>query len=250
VIFKKFWSSIRAQLNKLANVFWEADPIAQMRYEYDAAVEELKSGRVGLEQYRGLVEQVTRQVREGERHLAKLQAQTKAYLKVGDRETAARFALEVQKAKAALEQNREQLATHETAYENNLKKIKHANKSLADIREKIERYDAELKMSEAEAEIAKLSESFDFNVTTDFGELEQVLQSKIDKNRGAVRVASDLSERGIAEIDAQEAMEASLAEDALRELELEMGLVSPATVNAPEVEKQLGPVAAVIEEQS
>jgi phage shock protein A len=250
VIFKKFWSSIRAQLNKLANVFWEADPIAQMRYEYDAAVEELKSGRVGLEQYRGLVEQVTRQVREGERHLAKLQAQTKAYLKVGDRETAARFALEVQKAKAALEQNREQLATHETAYENNLKKIKHANKSLADIREKIERYDAELKMSEAEAEIAKLSESFDFNVTTDFGELEQVLQSKIDKNRGAVRVASDLSERGIAEIDAQEAMEASLAEDALRELELEMGLVSPATVNAPEVEKQLGPVSPIIEEQS
>jgi phage shock protein A len=250
VIFKKFWSSIRAQLNKLANVFWEADPIAQMRYEYDAAVEELKTGRVGLEQYRGLVEQVTRQVREGERHLAKLQAQTKAYLKVGDRETAARFALEVQKAKAALDQNREQLATHETAYENNLKKIKHANKSLADIREKIERYDAELKMSEAEAEIAKLSESFDFNVTTDFGELEQVLQSKIDKNRGAVRVASDLSERGIAEIDAQEAMEASLAEDALRELELEMGLVSPATVNAPEVEKQLGPVSPIIEEQS
>lgn len=250
MIFKKFWSSIRAQLNKLANVFWEADPIAQMRYEYDAAVEELKTGRVGLEQYRGLVEKVTRQVREGERHLAKLQAQTKAYLKVGDRETAARFALEVQKAKAALDQNREQLATHEKAYDNNLKKIKHANKSLADIREKIERYDAELKMSEAEAEIAKLSESFDFNVTTDFGELEQVLQGRIDQNRGAVRVASDLSERGIAEIEAQEAMEATLAEDALRELELEMGLVSPATANAPEVEKQLGPVNPIVEEQS
>jgi phage shock protein A len=256
VIFKKFWSAIRAQLNKLANVFWEADPIAQMRYEYDAAVEELKTGRLGLEQYRGLVEKVTRQVREGERHLAKLQAQTKAYLKVGDRETAARFALEVQKAKAELAQNSEQLATHEKAYDNNLKKIKHANKSLAEIREKIERYDAELKMSEAEAEIAKLSESFDFNVTTDFGELEQVLQGRIDQNRGAVRVASDLSERGIAEIDAQEAMEATLAEDALRELELEMGLVSPATINAPEVEKQLGPVSEtspiipIIEEQS
>ena len=33
MIFTKFWSSIRAQLNKLANVFWEADPVAQMRYE-------------------------------------------------------------------------------------------------------------------------------------------------------------------------------------------------------------------------
>lgn len=243
MIFQKFWASIRAQLNKLANVFWEADPIAQMRYEYDKAVAELKEGRLGLEQYRGLVEKVTRQVKEGEKHLAKLQAQARAYLKAGDRETAARFALEVQKAKAQLDQNNEQLSTHEKAYENNLKKIKHANKTLADVREKIEKYDAELKMSEAEAEIAKLSESFDVNVTTDFGELENVIQGKIDKNRGKVRVAADLSERGIAEIEAQEAMEATLAEDALRQMEIEMGIVTPATVaaEAPEVEKQLGP---------
>jgi phage shock protein A len=241
MIFKKFWASIRAQLNKLANVFWEADPIAQMRYEYDKAVEELKEGRLGLEQYRGLVEKVTRQVKEGERHLAKLQAQAKAYLKAGDRETAGRFALEVQKAQAGLQQNQEQLELHEKAYENNLKKIKHANKTLADVREKIEKYDAELKMSEAEAEIAKLSESFDVNVTTDFGELENVIQGKIDKNRGKVRVAADLSERGIADIDAQEAMEKSMAEDALRQMEIEMGMVTPATVDAPAVEKQLGP---------
>lgn len=241
MIFKKFWASIRAQLNKLANVFWEADPIAQMRYEYDKAVEELKEGREGLEQYRGLVEKVTRQVREGEAHLARLQAQAKAYLKAGDRETAAKFALEVQKAKTQVQQNQEQLATHEKAYGNSLKKIKHANTTLADVRAKIEKYDAELKMSEAEAEIAKLSESFDVNVTTDFGQLENVIQGKIDKNRGKVRVAADLSERGIAEIDAQEAMEKTLAEDALREMEIEMGLVTPATIDAPEVEKQLGP---------
>jgi phage shock protein A len=241
VIFKKFWSSIRAQLNKLANVFWEADPIAQMRYEYDKAVEELKEGRQGLEQYRGLVEKVSRQVKEGERHLAKLQAQARAYLKAGDRETAGRFALEVQKAQAQLQQNQEQLALHEKAYDNNLKKIKHANKTLADVREKIEKYDAELKMSEAEAEIAKLNESFDLNVTTDFGQLEQVIQGKIDKNRGKVRVATDLSERGIADIEAQEAMERTLAEDALRQMEIELGMVTPATVDAPAVEKQLGP---------
>ena len=90
VIFKKFWASIRAQMNKLANLFWEADPIAQMRYEYDMAVEQLKEGRKGLEIYRGLVERVTRQVRQGEQHLAKLKAQAKAYLQAGDRETAAK----------------------------------------------------------------------------------------------------------------------------------------------------------------
>ena len=62
MILHKFWSAFVAQINKVANMFWEADPIAQMRYEYDRAVEQLKEGRIGLEQYRGLVERVTRQV--------------------------------------------------------------------------------------------------------------------------------------------------------------------------------------------
>ena len=62
MILHKFWSAFVAQINKVANIFWEADPVAQMRYEYDRAVEQLKEGRTGLEQYRGLVERVTRQV--------------------------------------------------------------------------------------------------------------------------------------------------------------------------------------------
>ena len=49
MILHKFWSAFVAQINKVANLFWEADPIAQMRYEYDSAVEQLKEGRGGLE---------------------------------------------------------------------------------------------------------------------------------------------------------------------------------------------------------
>lgn len=241
MILGKFWASIRAQLNKLANVFWEADPIAQMRYEYDLAVEQLKDGRKGLELYRGLVERVTRQVREGDSHIQKLQAQATAYLKAGDRETAAKFALELQKAKQAVLQNREQLDLHETAYGNNLTKIKHANEQLIKVREKIQKYDAELRMSEAEAEIAKLSESFDLNITTDFGQIEQVLQQRIDTNRGRTRVAVDLSHKGIADIQAEQRMEQAMAEDALKDLEVELGLKAPETTKLSESVKELGP---------
>jgi phage shock protein A len=241
MIFQKFWGALRAQINKLANFFWEADPVAQMRYEYDRSVEELKNGRVGLEQYRGLVEKVTRQVREGERHIQQLEAQAKAYLKAGDRATAAKFALEMEKAKKDLEANREQLAMHEQAYNNSLAKIQHATKKLGEVREKIQRYDAELKMSEAEAEVAKLAETFNFNVTTDFGQLEQVVQERIDKNRGAVRVAADLSSRGVAEIEAEQKMEQVMAEDALKRLEMDMGLVTPEIANTPPAQKELGP---------
>jgi phage shock protein A len=241
VILHKFWSSFVAQINKVANLFWEADPIAQMRYEYDRAVEQLKEGRGGLEQYRGLVERVTRQVAANRSHVQKLEAETKAYLKANDRATASKFALELQKAKAELGTNEQQLNMHETAYGNSLKKIQHANTKLIELREKITKYDAELKMSAAEAEIAKLSETFNVNLTTDFGEIENVIQQRIDQNRGKVRVAADLSEQGIAEIKAEERMQGQLAEQALQDFEVELGMRSPETTPVSQTAKDLGP---------
>lgn len=241
MILGKFFAAIRAQLNKLANVFWEADPIAQMRYEYDQAVEQLKEGRKGLELYRGLVERVNRQVAENTSQCERLEAQAKSYLKAGDRETAAKFALELQKARKQAAENKAQLDLHEGAYQNNLKKIQHANEKLIEVRQKIQKYDAELRMSEAEAEIAKLSESFDMNVTTDFGQIEQVIQQRIDTNRGKVRVAADLSSKGIADIQAEERMQKVMAEDALQQLEVEMGIRTPETTSTKESAKDLGP---------
>jgi phage shock protein A len=241
VIVHKLWSAFMAQINKVANLFWEADPIAQMQYEYDQSVEQLKEGRLGLEQYRGLVERVSRQVAANRGHVKKLEAETKAYLKAGDRATAAKFALELQKAKEELAANEQQLQMHETAYGNSLRKIQHANAKLIELQEKIRKYDAELKMSAAEAEVAKLSETFDINLTTDFGQIESVIQRKIDENRGKVRVAADLSQKGIAEIDAQERMQGQLAEQALQDFEVELGIRTPETTPVASTAKDLGP---------
>lgn len=241
MIFGKFWSAIRAQINKIANIFWEADPIAQMQYEHDQALEQLKEGRQGLETYRAMVERVTRMVATGKAHVQKLEAETKAYLKSGQRETASKFALEHQKAIKELAQHQEQLAQHEQAYENNLKKIQHASKKLGEVRHKIQKYDAELKMSAAEAEVAALAQSFNIDVTTDFGRIEQVIQDRIDRNRARTRVAADLSTEGIASIEAEERMEKVMAEEALAQFEVELGLRSPETSQLSQTAKDLGP---------
>jgi phage shock protein A len=243
MIVGKLWNALKAQLNKLANVFWTADPIAQMQYEYDLAVNQLKEGREGLEQYRSLVERVGQQVANNKSQAKNLEAKVKAYLQAGDRETAARFALELQKAKQELAENEQQLALHEEAYGNNLTKIKNASGKLAKVREKINKYDAELKMSRAEAEMAKLAADFNFDVTTDFGQIEQVIQDKISLNRAKVRVASDLSSEGIADIKKEQAMEKVLADQALREFEVQTGLVTPETAKVAETQKELGPAA-------
>ncbi len=169
---------------------------------------------------------------------------TKAYLKIGNRETASKFALELQKAKQELAGHEEQFRLHETAYDNNLKKIKHASGKLAQVRDNIQKYDAELKMSAAEAEIAALSESFNLNLTTDFGQIERVVQEKIDRNRGKARVAADLSTEGLASIEAEEQLHKSMAEDALSQFEAELGLRSPETTHLADTAKDLGPAVS------
>lgn len=243
MIIGKLWRAFRAQMNKIANFFWTADPIAQMQYEYDSAVEQLKTGREGLEQYRALVERVSRQVAGNKQQVSTLEAKIKSYLQANDRESAAKFALELQKVKKELEENQGQLSMHEEAYNNNVAKIKHATKKLADVKEKIVKYDAELKMSRAEAEMAKLATSFDFNVTTDFGQIEDVIQDKIGLNRAKARVAADLSSEGLEDVKREEAMEKVMADQALRDFEVQMGMVTPETAAVSEATKELGPAA-------
>lgn len=240
MIIGKIWRSFKAQLNKLANYFWTVDPIAQMQYEYDQAIEQLKGGKEGLAQYRALVERVARQVQGDKKHVAQLESKVKAYLQAGDRETASKFALELQKAKAEMAENVGQLEMHETAYNNNITKIKRATGKVAEIKEKIQKYDAEIKMSRAEAELADLAGTFNFDVTTDLGQIESILQQEIDTNRGKARVSADLSEEGFEEIEREAAVESAMADDALKQFEMEMGMITPQTANVSEATKDLG----------
>jgi phage shock protein A len=234
MIIGKLWRAVKAQLNKFANFLWQKDPIAQMQLEYDSAVEQLKEGRQGLEQYRALVERLTSQVNRNRTHVAELEAKIKAYLQAGDRETAARFAMELQKAKKELTENEGQLQLHETAYNNNLLKIKNASGKLATLREKIQKYDADLKMSRAEAEMARIAKDFHFDITSDFGQAEQVIQDQINLNRAKSRVAADLSGEGLEDIHREEAMQKNLAEQALRDFEAQAGLAAPAAARGQE----------------
>ncbi len=241
MIFGKFFKAFKAQLNKIANIFFESDPIAVMQLEVDQATERLKEGRKGLELYRGLVETVARQVTNEKSNIAQLESQIKAHLKAGNREVAGQLAVQMQKTQTELAANEQQLQMHEQAYQNNLLKIQKANKDIVKVREKIRQYNAELKMSAAEAEIAQITESFDMNVTTDFGEVESMIQRKIDHNRGRARVAADMSSKGIELIKAEEAAEKAMAEDLLSKFEVQLGLKSPETTPVADTVKSLGP---------
>src|SRR5262249_3844919 len=148
---------------------------------------------------------------------------------------------ELQRAKKELAENEAQLKMHNDAYNNNLTKIKHANSKLTQIREKIQKYDAEIKMSRAEAEMAKLAQDFNFDVTTDVGQIEKISQEQIDKNRAKARGAADLSGQGVEDVKREQAMESAMADQALKEFEVQMGLATPETAKVQEANKELGP---------
>ena len=182
---------------------------------------------------------------DGQRkQVATIEAKIKAYLSAGDRDTAAKLALDLKRAREDQAENERQLALHEQAYSNNLLKIKHAVEKLEDVKHKITKYDADLKMSRAEAEMSQLATQFNFNVTTDFGQAEQIMQDQIDKNRARVRVAADLSGEGVEDVKREIAVEKTMGEDALKEFEKEMGLATPAAAQST---KQLGPATKSLE---
>jgi hypothetical protein len=67
-----------------------------------------------------------------------------------------------------------------------------------------------------------------------------VIQDKIGLNRAKVRVAADLSGEGLEDIKREEAVEEAMAADALREFEIEMGMVTPETAGVKADDKELG----------
>lgn len=230
MMLEKLWRAAKAQANKLVNLFWTYDPIAQMQYEYDLAVEQFQAGREGLEQYRALVERIAAQVANDRKHGQQLEARVEAYLEAGDRDTAGRFALELDRLRERLEEGAEQLALHEQAYMHNLAKIKQATARLGEVRERIAHHDAQLKMTKAEAEIAKLAGSFDLDASTNLGQIEQIIDDKINLNRARTRVAGDLSETARPAIEREQAVEKALAEKALRNFETTKRVTSEKTI--------------------
>ena len=130
---------------------------------------------------------------------------------------------------------------HETSYDNNVAKIKYAASTVGDIKERMKKCDAELKMSRAEAELSELAGTFNIDITTDLSQIESVLQDQIDTNRAKARVATDLSEDGIEQIEREAAAEDAMALDALRQFEMDMGMITPQTADISEEQKDLVP---------
>lgn len=218
-------TAIQAQFNKAGRAAIAADPVAVYQKQVDDATEEIREGTKGLEQYRGLVSRLGRQVEADEKEVAVWDARARGYVTQGNDQKAAEALASKKKAEASLAENRGQLNTYETAYKANLKKVQFAQGKINEAKLKAQKLQADLKMSKAEAEIANLAQSFNVNSSSlnKLGEIEEEIQRQIDNNRAKAQVVNDLGSDGLAEIEAEEAARAAAAADDLAKLKAEMG---------------------------
>jgi len=216
--------AVSAQFGKVFKWIWGIDAIAVYQAEVDRSADEIQQAGEGLEQYRGLVSRLQRQVANGEKEVVRLTAKIKTLLTENSEEKAAEYAIQLKKEQVALVENKSQLKSYEYAYQDNLKKVRYANEKIKGAKEKAEKMQADLRLSKAEAETAKLAQRFNINtnITSGLGEIEDEIQRQIDANRAKGQVIRDLSQDGLDQIEEDEKIQKAEAKELLLQFKQEM----------------------------
>jgi len=203
---KRLVAAGNAQVSKLSRWVWRADPIAIYQAEVDKSAEEIQEASGGLEQFRGLVSRLQRDVAKGEKEVERLTQKVKNLLLEGNETKAADYAIDLRRVQVQLVKDKTKLEEHEAQYQINLKKIKYANQKIHDAKEKAERLKHDLSMSRVEAEASKLAQNFKIKTSSidNLSELEDEIQRQIDTNRAKGQVIHDMGDDGLEELDDQE----------------------------------------------
>lgn len=201
--FGRFFNAGRAQVGKAGRAVEEADPLAMYQQLVDDGVTEIQNAKTGLEQARGLVRSVERQVESGEKEVARLTNRIKAAMDAGDPNgTANDNALALAEAEKQLEENKKQLEKHKGSYTGYAKMVETGQKRVLEARKKAQSLGVALQMSEREKELSKFAESFSFDpnkLNSGLARAEELINQKIDANKAAGDVAADMNKQALAD---------------------------------------------------
>ena len=153
-----------AQTGRIGRRLEEADPLALLNQAVDDGVASIQNAKKGLENYRTLILSVQRQVENGEKEKARLEARIREALDAGDpKHTAHEFAMMLADVEQNIVANREQLQRHKETYENFAKQVEVGQSHVLAARKKAELLGLELEQSKREKEMARFAHEFSFN---------------------------------------------------------------------------------------
>jgi phage shock protein A len=201
-----------------------------------------------LANHAAFCERLLRQVKNLETQERDLAAKAAANLKVGNRNAAGQYALQLKTVKEQLEENRKQLEAAEDTYK---KLVKARDVSVREAQEKIEklkRMMTETEMLEAQAELQEMATGMVSSIGGSgdtLNRVEEYLTERRDKAAGRARVAASTIDTG--KVELLEAEQQALADAALDEFAAAYGLATPPAEKAaeaappPPAAKEMGP---------
>jgi len=182
-----------------------------------------------LANHAGFCERLLRQVKNLETQERDLAAKAAANIKVGNRNAAGQYALQLRTVKEQLDENRKQLEAAEATYK---KLVQARDVSVRDAQDKIEklkRMMTETEMLEAQAELQEMATGMVSSIGGSgdtLNRVEEYLTERRDKAAGKARVAA--SSIDTSKVELLEGEQQALADQALTEFASAYGIAMPA----------------------
>ncbi len=221
----------------------KANPRVLIEAEKENLRKQIGRFNENLANHAAFVERLMRQIRDQEKQEQELATKTAAHLKLGHRQVAGKYALQLKNLRSQLEENRQQLEQAEVTYE---KLVKARDVSVRDAQQKIEslkRMISEAEMLEAQADLQEMASGMITSIGGSgdtLARVEEYLSERRDQAAGRARVAASTIDSS--EVDLLEAEQDAMGDQALAEFAAAYGLDMPASEAAPEEAAAAPPV--------
>jgi len=220
----------------------QSNPEALMEAARQEFRQKMTQYNLALAKMAGVAERLKIQVKGKAARAQDLERRVLANHSAGNNELAGSLARELQELKVDLGVDSSELQETEEAYQANLRQARVAQKDFEDKVRRLERQLSQVKIKEAQAEVAGALSNVAFKVG-DLGDtmktVEDVLSKRYELSAGKARVARDMV--NMEEVTEKENERKALEQGALAEFLASQGIAAPATGETTPAIKEMGP---------
>ncbi len=224
-MFFRIANLFKAFLNVFVGSIERQNPEALLELEKENLRKQIANFNQGLATHAGLAERLMGQVRKLESDQKELRAKAAANLKAGNKQAAGQYALRLQTVERELEENRHQLESAESTYQNMLKArdvaVQTAKAKIESLRGAI----ADMRMNNAMAEMQEMAAGMISTIGGSgdtLNRLHDMVEEERTKSAGRARVAKDSID--MTEVNLKESEQNALADQALADFAAREGL--------------------------
>ena len=248
-MFRRIANLMRGFMSLFVSGLEKANPRALIEAEKENLRHQIARFNENLATHGAFVERLIRQIKAQEKQEQDLASKTAAHLKLGHRQTAGQYALQLKNLRDQLKENGEQLNQAEETFK---KLVKARDVSVREAKQKIDslkRMISEAEMFEAQAELQEMAEGMITSIGGSgdtLSRVEEYLTERRDQAAGRSRVAA--ASIDTSEVEFMEAQQQALGDQALAEFAAAYGLDVPAEEPATLAEERTGSSAAPIKD--